>query len=364
MFVITRGEHGGAQAHILDLIRGFRERFELHLAVGEEHFLSREARGLGVRVDLVPSLVQPLAPLEDWRALRKLLRLIGQVKPTLVHCHSSKAGFIGRLAARITGTPSIFTAHGWAFTQGVSWKRKIVAIPSEWFATRLGNAVITVSRYDYLLALRYGIASEAQMTVVHNGIQDMACPSRAVDAVSPTRLIMVARFTPPKDHASLLSALSGLTSSSSRWVLDLVGEGPLLASMQAEAARLGLEAHVRFLGARLDVARLLGDSSVFILTSNYEGLPISILEAMRAGLPVVASNVGGIRSSGGWGNGVSHSPRGCSNVEGTPGSTHRRSSATASDGAGRARYESCFTLEQMLEKTLAVYEKVLKTKVS
>lgn len=364
MFVITRGEHGGAQTHILDLIRGFKERFELHLVVGEEHFLSREARSLGVQVHVVPNLVQPLAPLEDWRALRKLLRLIKQVKPTLVHCHSSKAGFIGRLAARMTGTPSIFTAHGWAFTQGVSWKRRIVAIPSEWFATRFGNAVITVSRYDYLLALRYRIASEAQMAVVHNGIQDVAYPSRAADSASPTRLIMVARFASQKDHASLLSALSGLTSSS--WVLDLVGEGPLLASTQAEASRLGLGSYVRFLGARLDVARLLGDSSVFILTSNYEGFPISILEAMRAGLPVVASDVGGVSEAVVDGETGFLIPRG--DVQ----TLRERLAQLIADPqlrlrmgrAGRARYESCFTLKQMLEKTLAVYEKVLKTKVS
>jgi glycosyltransferase involved in cell wall biosynthesis len=103
---------------------------------------------------------------------------------------------------------------------------------------------------------------------------------------------MVARFEPQKDHATLIRALGGLRDLA--WELDLIGDGPGMPAMQTLAAELGVGQRIRFLGQRMDVQRLLSEAQVAVRISNWEGLPLSILEAMRAGLPVIASEVGGI----------------------------------------------------------------------
>lgn len=109
------------------------------------------------------------------------------------------------------------------------------------------------------------------------------------------RLVMVARFQEQKDHAALFRALAGLTSLP--WQLDLIGHGPLEEAAKRLALELGLGEWVRFHGLRNDVAEWLAKAQVFLLITNWEGFPHSILEAMRAGLPVVASDVGRINES-------------------------------------------------------------------
>lgn len=105
LYLITRAEPGGAQVHLLELLRGFRDRAELHLGVGEDQdgFLVEEARALGVRVHLLRHLVQPVRPVKDFRGLFEVMALLRKVRPHLLHAHSSKAGFLGRLAGRALG---------------------------------------------------------------------------------------------------------------------------------------------------------------------------------------------------------------------------------------------------------------------
>lgn len=245
--LITRAEHGGAQAHLADLLAGFKGDFELALAVGEEGFLTDRARALELPVYLVPDLVQPVAPSRDVRAVRQVRRVLDDFKPDLIHCHSSKAGFVGRLAASAAGVPAIFTAHGWSFAEGVSWRRKSFAVPSEWLTARLGQKIITVSEQDRKLALRYGVARADDLMTVHNGVPDT--PYRALpNCGEPVRIAMVARFAPPKDHLLLLQALKN--SASVALELVLIGDGPTRSLVEDAAGALGLGARVSFLGTR------------------------------------------------------------------------------------------------------------------
>ncbi|RTG94659.1 glycosyltransferase family 1 protein [Thermus scotoductus] len=359
LYLITRAEPGGAQVHLLELLRGFKDRAELHLGVGEDRdgFLIEEARALGVQVHILKHLLHPIRPHEDLLGLFEVASLLKRVNPHLLHAHSSKAGFLGRVAARALGIRSLFTAHGWAFTEGVSVGRKALAVTLEALAGRLGDGIIAVSEWDRNLALRYRVAAPNRIFTVWNGVPDTS--HRADPAREPPRIAMVARFAPQKDHALLLTALASLRELP--WTLDLVGDGPLLPEVQALAKRLGLAERVRFWGRRLDVDRLLAEVQVFVLTSNWEGLPLVVLEAMRAGLPVVATDVGGV------GEAV---------VEGKTGFLVGRKDEAglrerlclllenpalrASMGeAGRRRYEEAFTLERMFLETWRVYEEVL-----
>lgn len=283
LYLITRAEPGGAQVHLLELLRGFRDRAELHLGVGEDQdgFLVEEARALGVRVHLLRHLVQPVRPVKDFLGLFEVMALIRKVRPHLLHAHSSKAGFLGRLAGRVLGVKSVFTAHGWAFTDGVPEGRKRLALAMERLAGRLGDLVLAVSEYDRALALRHKAVPPERIRVVHNGVPDT--PFRADPRKEPPRLAMVARFAPQKDHALLLKALSGLKELP--WSLDLVGEGPLLPQAKALAEALGLGERVRFLGKRLDVDRVLAEARVFVLATNWEGFPFPYSRPCGPGFP-------------------------------------------------------------------------------
>lgn len=357
LHVITRSEVGGAQAVVLAYLRSLRNRVDLALATGDEGFLADEARALGVTVFVVPELVPEISPRLDWQAVRALNHVIREYKPDLVHAHSSKAGVVGRLAASLAKVPSVFTAHGFAFTENACVRRRIIAIVSEWIAARLGRAVIAVSDYDSDLAVRCRVLVRNRVCVIHNGIADVSF--RAALAVGTSvNIVMVARFAKPKAHDCLLRALNGLEGDFKLW---LIGDGPDIEQARADSVRLALSDRVVFMGARNDVPELLAKAHLFVLASNYEGLPISILEAMRAGLPVVASDVGGVCESVCDGENGFLVPRGD-----VPTLRQRLQRLISNEtlrvemgAASRRRYVEEFTVERMVSKTLAVYEKVL-----
>ena len=170
---------------------------------------------------------------------------------------------------------------------------------------------------------------------------------------------MVARLWRQKDHPTLLRALAQLIDL--EWELELVGDGPLRQEMEALAASLGIASRVRFAGFRTDVAACLADAQVFVLASKWEGFPRAILEAMRAGLPVIASEVGGVRESVRDGETGFLVPPGdvntlCERLRFLLTSPKQRLHMGA---AGRAQYENRFLLERLVAETTAVYESVL-----
>jgi glycosyltransferase involved in cell wall biosynthesis len=357
LYVITRSEVGGAQVVVLTYLRSLRESADLALVTGEEGFLANEARALGITVFVVPQLVPQVSLRMDWRAVRALYQVIRAYKPDLVHAHSSKAGLIGRVAASLAKVPSVFTAHGFAFTENAGVMRRILAISGEWIAARLGGAVIAVSDYDSDLAVRCRVLSPNQVSVIHNGLPDMSF--RATPAAGlQVNIVMVARFAPPKAHDSVLRALSGLHVDFKLW---FIGDGPSIARVRADSIKFGLSERVLFMGTRSDVPELLSKAHIFVLASEYEGLPISILEAMRAGLPVVASDVGGTREC------VRNHHNGFLVQRGdAEGLRARLSELIASctlrermGQAGRKLFEEEFTEAAMIQKSIRVYEAAL-----
>ncbi|MCL1818294.1 MAG: glycosyltransferase, partial [Spirochaetaceae bacterium] len=180
----------------------------------------------------------------------------------------------------------------------------------------------------------------------------------------PVRLVMVARFQKQKDHPTLLAALAEIKDAP--WRLELIGDGPEMEKIQNRAEELGLAGRIEFSGQRRDIPERLKEADVFVLASQWEGFPRSILEAMRAGLPVIAADVGGCRESvmeGGTGHLVPKEDAGALREkleELIYGEEKRQSMGKA----GRARYEEEFTFEAMYAKTRAVYETVLSRKAT
>ncbi len=360
-YIITRAEPlGGAQIHVRDLATALQAQGHASTVVtgGTGSFVD-SLRDAGVPVIVLPHLAVPIRPLRDLRALRQIRRVLEELRPDIVTTHSSKAGILGRLAGRSLKIPVIFTAHGWAFTPGIPSINAAVYRRIEQLAGPLSSRIITVSEFDRRLAVEAGISAPDRIVTVHNGMPDIPTHLRADPRRTPVRMAMVARFEPQKDHPTLLRSLAGLKHRA--WELDLIGNGPLMGAVKALASELGLADRVRFLGQRRDVEHLLSETQISLLVTNWEGFPLSILESMRAGLPVVASDVGGIQEAVQEGEtGYLVPRRGVEELRDRITLLLDQVELRCRLGAsGRTYYEQHFTLANSVAKTLAVYHNVL-----
>jgi len=355
--LITRAHHGGAQQNTLNHLKLLRDRFSMILAAGEEGFLTESARSLGVEVRILPHLARSINPLRDLASLNEALRVFTEVRPDIVHCHSTKAGVIGRLASFVLGIPAVFTAHGWAFAEGISAPARRFAEVTERIGARLTKKIIAVCQADKELAVRLRIAPAGKIAVIPNGITRQAAaadPGRP----GPPRIIMVARFAPQKDQDLLVRAVGRMSRPLN---LVFVGEGPRMDRVRSLAAEVARHQNIEFLGDRGDVDQLLSQSHVFALATHWEGMPLSILEAMRAGLPVVATNVAGI------GEQVVDGETGYLVPASDPQAFQQALERLLDDPgrrarmgrAGRERFEGRFTAERAVDQTASVYEEIL-----
>jgi glycosyltransferase involved in cell wall biosynthesis len=283
---------GGAQTHVRDLAAGLRARGHdcIVLTGPPDGLFSDQLRARGIRVKLLPALQRAPGPTKDMRALVELVWTLHQLKPDLIAAHTAKAGFLGRVAGAILNIPCVFTPHGWSVIDRSTGRVKQVFRVLERLAGVLGQAAITVCQDEYELGRAKGLISPRKLYCVQNGIPDsklIAAPDKG-----DLTIVMVARFHKQKDHVTLLRAFSHLQKYP--WRLQLIGSGPLLQQTKELSRSLGLEGRIEFPGECRNTDELLSQASVFVLSTLYEAFPISILEAMRAGLPVVASNVGGI----------------------------------------------------------------------
>ncbi len=364
VFVLTSSAYlSGPQVHLRDLGSALAARgHQVLVAAGGTGPFSEQLAQLGLRYTSLRHMVVPIRPWTDVRGLFELVSLLRREKPDLVSVHSSKAGILGRIAGRLCGVPTIHTAHGWAFTDGIAGAAYYRV--AERMVAPLARKIITVCERDRKLALDEGVGTQAQLVTIHNGMPDVDPALRADPSVAPARLVMVSRFVEQKDHATLFRALAKLRNED--WELDLVGSGPLRAEFEQLARDLEIAKRVHFLGARDDVAEILARSQLFLLVSRYEGFPRSILEGMRAGLPVIASDVAGVRES------VVHERNGLltppgdaevlsQRIETLLDAPERRAQMGR---AGRELYERNFTFDALFEKTCRVYSEILGEPVS
>lgn len=349
---------------MLHLARGLAETgtWDIHVAIGQAGALCEELAQAGIPTYEVPSLERTIHPLRDATALRSLRKLMREIDPALVCAHSSKAGFLARLAARAENIPAIYTAHGWPFSESVP------PIPRRFYswlerkASSWGARIICVSDYDRELALHKRVGNEETLVTIHNGLPNTdVCLFTREDSIGIPRVVMVARFAPPKRQDLLLLAVSALRKEGIELRLDLVGDGPMMEKAKALSRELNLKDTVRFLGDREDVVRCLEAADIFSLLSDREGFPMTILEAMRAGLPVLAHNVGGISEA------VRDGETGCLVSPGDFSAlcSKMRLLLLSKDLrlrmglAGRQLFSAEFTVDRMLSETQLVYEEVL-----
>lgn len=290
LYVITLSEYGGAQSQVAELMTAFASKYKVMLATSQLGPLTEHAATLNIPVHILRNLKRSVNPLSDMAAIRECKELFCKLQPDLIHLHSSKAGIVGRIAAQQMRIPVIYTAHGWGFKPGVPLVRRCLIWLSEKLVAPAADKIICVSEFDRQLAINWKVGTPKNIITILNGIPDI--PKLAEPSGNPPTIVMTARFQEPKDQPLLLRAFAKYCSNSSR--LMFIGGGPFESDSKRLTNVLGLDSRVSFLGDRHDVADLLARAQIFALVSKYEGLPISILEAMRAGLPVIASKVGGV----------------------------------------------------------------------
>lgn len=360
LYIVTRAEHGGAQAHVLDLAMGMSKLFDVQVATGEEGYLTESCRERAIRVHLVSHLEREISPFKDLRGMRELAKLMKRIRPDIVHAHTFKAGFLGRFAAKRLKIPCVYTVHMWPFGGAVPLSWRLSAPFCERLAARWCDRLISVSEMGVTVAAEHKICHSSKITLISSGISDDSARAR-LDRDTDLRCTMVARFTYFKDHALLLRAFSRLSGETR---LLLVGSGETLPAAKKLAEELGIRNRVEFTGARSDVPKLLSQSDVFVLASKQETLPISILEAMRAGLPVIASNIGGISEEVIDGETGLLVPPG--SVEALSAALERllgnKQLRMSMGRAGRRRFEDLFLAETMIKRTGALYKSVLEAR--
>jgi glycosyltransferase involved in cell wall biosynthesis len=281
----------GVPQHVLDVVACLdRDQFEIEVACPRESILWRGLAGdPNVGLHALPASRHP-SP-RDAAALAKLIRLVRRAD--VVHVHSSKAGFLGRLAAAAGRQTRavLFTPHAWSFWAASGALRSgytgLERLAAHWCRT-----IVVVADAERRAALEARIGTPAQYRVVQNGIdtERFALPRRPVGG----RVIAVGRLARQKRPDLLVHAAARLRDRHPEIEVLLVGEGPERPAVERLVSELGLGGQVQLLGNREDVPELLATAEAAVLASDYEGCPLSVLEAMAAGVPVVATHVGGV----------------------------------------------------------------------
>jgi glycosyltransferase involved in cell wall biosynthesis len=294
LYVITRAIAGGAQRNVFDLMRCFSRHNDVHLAVGNRGYLTESAEASGFPVTVLPSLKREMGIRQEHSAINEVVALAEAIRPDLIHAHSGKAGVIARLAGAKARVPVVFTAHGWSFSSGTPPVRRAFAAAVEFATVRLARHVICVCESDRRTALRLGVVRSSNVSVINYGIEDIAFRrDENHESRRRIRAVMVARFSEQKDQASVVKAVASLPEHL-RPDVDFVGVGEGMETVTRMIDELKVGSHVRMLMERLDVDAILAASDIFVLATHYEGLPISIIESMRSGLPVIATGVNGV----------------------------------------------------------------------
>ena len=235
---------------------------------------------------------------QDPQALWRLVQLFRQERPDVVHAHDWGTYLDVMIAARLAGVPVVVhTVHGRYMSGGHGWlailKRQLRHALERFVAARAGHIVCVSEPLREHVEEEVGIASTRTCTI-HNGIRIDQAPLAAASLHAGMTFIAVGRLAPVKNFALMIRAFAAARSVDPSLTLRIVGDGPERPALESLTASLQLSGQVEFLGFRSDIDALLRSADVFLLSSTSEGIPMSILEAMRCGLPVISTDVGGV----------------------------------------------------------------------
>ena len=306
LHIITHLPVGGAQDNTLITVEKLnKDRYDVTLICGPEgEWIGRAQSIEGVKLIYVRELVRKIHPIYDAVALYKLYRIIKRGRYAIVHTHSSKPGFAGRIAARLARVPLVVhTIHGFPFHDFMHPLIRCFFVWIERFLSKFSDVLITVSMLNQQKAIDLKLGSPDTFVNIYSGICfdrfekriDRQAKKEALGILPGEKVVgMVGRLSKQKAPQYLLHAMPRILQSYGDVRFLLVGDGELRERLVSSAARLGVEKRVIFLGFCEDIPEILSILDVFVLTSLWEGLGRSLTEAMYMGCPVVATRVEGV----------------------------------------------------------------------
>jgi glycosyltransferase involved in cell wall biosynthesis len=299
LYIVTAAEYGGASLHVLRLMDAdIKKGYKVGLVSAPETRIINEAKNIGAQIFINKYFVRPIQIYNDFLALWSVFRAIKKFNPDLITAHSTKAGYAARFFGFLFNKPVIFTAHGWSFTEGRGSSMRKMLIIAERIAAKFTKKIVCVSEYDRSIALKFKVDKPDKILTIHNGINPN--PFLKVDGYKITKefklsenpiITMIGRLTPQKNPITLLKASCFLNK---KFKLLIVGKGELQNTVEQFISLNNLSDLVILTGERADIPEILAASTIFVLSSLWEGLPYTIIEAMISGLPIVATSVGGI----------------------------------------------------------------------
>ncbi len=323
LYLITKSNFGGAQRYVYDLaVEGTKLGHDVLVGFGGDGALATKLHNKGVRTVNIPELERDINLLADCKSFVALFRLIKKESPDVVHCNSSKMGGLGALAARLSNalahckhliykdvhtTRIIFTGHGWAFNEERSDFQKFLIGGAHWVTIALAHCTIAVSRKTREQVGKLPFVLH-KISVIHNGVgTPVTLPKEeALETIFGThktswlqeKPFIIGTIAELHKNKGLSYAIEGIAQLKKQVTTPLIfliiGAGEERANLEALVQKLELTEVVFFAGMKEDAATLLSAFDMFLLPSITEAFPYVILEAGNAGLPVIATSVGGI----------------------------------------------------------------------
>lgn len=313
LLVITGLASGGATNVVIDLANHFNNHpdFEIHLLSGPvppgRTDVTHITYDMGIKTQVLPSLVNHLNPIINFKAVEQTRRIMVEGKYDIVHTHSSVAGVVGRLAAWRAGIPVIIHhVHGWAVHQDMSKKMQMLYVALERLCAKCTTRLIVVSKQDIEKGIAHRIGSEDKFALIYNGIDlekfrqpiDDKLVRKELGLDQNSKLVgMIGRLDMQKNPLDFIRAAAIVSKKHPRVQFLIVGDGKLRPECELLIEQFNLKKKFFLLGYRNknEVARIISILTIAAMSSLWEGLPLAFFEAMSAGKPIVANDVDGAR---------------------------------------------------------------------
>lgn len=308
VYVITKGSWGGASRYVFDLARYLpKNDYQVTVVCGQGQDLPAKLSALEINCRQIPTLQRDINWSADWQSLWQLRKIFREEQADIVHLNSSKAGLLGAIAGRLAGRPKIiFTAHGWSHNEKIGRTKKIIRIISHWLCLILCHQIIAVSEKTKQDVSHWpGI--KHKLRVIYNGVAPIPWLTRKLarqkllaDKQDKFWIGVIAELHHNKGQDVLLTAfiktIKNLLGDALGWkiILVLIGEGETRQQLEQQIKDSRLTDRIFLLGHQPEAAQYLPAFDLMVLPSRTEALPYTALEAGVAGVPLVASEVGGL----------------------------------------------------------------------
>ena len=352
-YIITRSDIGGAQNHLISLIKHFSQKYKLLLIVGSEGALTDVAESHGADVRVVKSLDSA----NFFSAIYELRKHLNLHQPDVVHTHSSLASLYGRIAAKMCNIKTVYTVHGWHFANLNNPFKARCQIMVEFLLKRLTSQWIVVSLFDKDLGQQYKLFNKNAVECIPNGVPDLQS-GQHVRKDTHFKLVFVGRASYQKNY---LAAIEILEQSHKQVSLTIYTSGREVAELLTRVETSPAKGRCEVIVDANNAGSLLNQYDLMIVTSRYEGMPLSVLEGLRAGLPIVSTDVCGMKEIVRPENGYLVSLENVVDISKWVEMLRLDEGLrTAMSKASRALYEAQFTETDMLASVEYVYTRLLK----